>query len=63
MSTRIKLSCAACKGEVVYEFEKAQDQSAAHERLHGPDCAYKASRFSISYIAESGIPVQSEVIS
>ncbi len=62
MTKKIKLTCSCCNGEVIYDQEKPQDDQAAHGRLHGASCGYKGASFSLSYIADHGIPVESEVL-
>ncbi len=62
MTKKIKLSCSSCKGEVVYDQETPQDEQNAHGRLHADSCEYKTAGFSLSYIADHGIPVESEVL-
>jgi hypothetical protein len=59
---KIKLTCTACSGELVYDHDGASSQDAAHARLHGPACAYKTAESRISYVAEHGQPVESEAI-
>lgn len=59
---KIKLTCAACKGEVVYGKEKPEDDGKAHQQLHGADCPYKKDGPTMSYVADFGIPVESEVL-
>lgn len=59
---KIKLSCSSCKGEVVYEKEKSEDNDKANARLHAADCPYKKDGPTMSYVAEHGIPVESEVL-
>lgn len=61
MATKIKLTCTACGGEVIYDKEKPADDHGAHSRLHTEACEYRKN-VSMSYIAEHGVPVESEVL-
>lgn len=56
----IKLSCSVCGGEVIYE--KPGDQMKAHGQLHKKDCAYLRVESRMTYFAENGVPVTSEVV-
>lgn len=60
---KIKLSCSACKSEVVYDKEKPEDDNKAYSRLHQSDCDYAKTKDRMGYVADFGIPVESEVLS
>jgi hypothetical protein len=63
---QIKLTCSLCSGEVVYEAKGPEDRAAkdkAHAKLHKEGCAWAKSDERLSWMAEHGAPVESEVLS
>lgn len=62
---KIKLACSLCGGEVTYEPKTLGDRDAqdeAHARLHAKDCAWAKTDERVAYMAEHGVPVESQVL-